>query len=184
MSILKKVTFWLIIAVLIFTPIGLAELYLRYIGLGNPILYYANASYRYAPFPDQRQVRRHNARVSIDSKGLRNTKDWSDPAYAKILFIGDSVTWGGTDIDDADTFADGVCQRFAQATGKNFVCGNAGANQYGTDNMAERIRYKDFDDETALVVTLIAADTTRGLSDADGRFLFSRRPPPPFRALW
>jgi lysophospholipase L1-like esterase len=184
MSTLKKVTFVLMTVVLACAPIGLAELYLRSIGLGNPILYYANASYRFAPFPNQRQLRRRGAQVTIDSKGLRSTRDWSDTADAKILFIGDSVTWGGTYIDDADTFADGVCQRLAQATAKSFVCGNAGANQYGTDNMAERIRYKDFNDETALVVTIITPDTTRGLAEADGRYFFSRRPPPPFRALW
>jgi hypothetical protein len=184
MSIRKRAIFWLMTVVLVCAPIGLAELYLRYIGLGNPILYYANASYRYAPLPNQRQLRQRSARVSIDSKGLRNTGDWSDPADAKILFIGDSVTWGGTYIDDADTFADGVCQRLARVTGKTFVCGNAGVNQYGSDNMAERIRYKDFNDETALVVTLIASDTTRGLADAEGSYIFSQRPPSPFRALW
>ena len=184
MSTLKRAVFFLITVVLVCAPIGVVEIYLRYVGLGNPILFYANASYRYAPLPNQRQLRQRGARVTIDSQGLRDTKNWSDPADAKIVFIGDSVTWGGTYIDDADTFADGVCQRLAQATGKSFVCGNAGANQYGTDNMAERIRYKDFNDETALVVTLIAPDTTRGLAEADGRYFFSQRPPPPFRALW
>jgi lysophospholipase L1-like esterase len=184
MSIPKRVIFWLMTVVLVCAPIGLAELYLRYIGLGNPILYYANASYRYAPLPNQRQLRRRGAAVSIDGKSLRDTRDWSDPADAKILFIGDSVTWGGSYIDDADTFADGVCQRLAGATGKSFVCGNAGVNQYGTDNMAERIRYKDFNDETALVVTLIAPDTRRGLADAEGSYIFSQHPPPALRALW
>jgi lysophospholipase L1-like esterase len=184
MSMVKRIVFVLLTVILVCAPIGLAELYLRYMGLGDPILYYANASYRYASVPNQRKVRQRGARVSIDSKGLRNTRDWSDPADAKILFIGDSVTWGGTYIDDAETFADGVCQRLARATGKSFVCGNAGANQYGTDNMAERIRYKDFNDETVLVVTLIAPDTRRGLADAEGSYFFSQRPPPPFRALW
>jgi hypothetical protein len=106
------------------------------------------------------------------------------PADARILFIGDSVTWAGTYVDDKDTFAEGVCARLAQATGKRFVCGNAGANQYGTDNMAERIRYKYIDDESALVVTLISGDTTRGLAEAEGRYFFTSPPPGPFKALW
>ena len=181
---IKKAIFILLTAALVCAPIGLAELYLRYLGLGDPILFYANASYRYAPLPNQQKQRLHDARVTIDSKGLRSSRDWSQRADAKILFIGDSVTWGGTFIDDADTFADGVCQRLAQATGKTFVCGNAGANQYGTDNLAERIRYKDFDDETAIVVTLISPDTIRGLTDAAGGFFLTARPPAPFRALW
>ena len=181
---LKKAAFWIIAALLIVTPVVLAELYLRSLGLGNPILFYANASYRFAPQPNQQQLRQRGARVTIDNKGLRSTTDWADPADAKLLFIGDSVTWGGTYIDDGELFSDGVCQRLAAATGKRYVCGNAGANQYGTDNMAERIRYKDVDDESVLVVTLITQDTVRGRVDAEGRYFFMQQPPPPFRALW
>ena len=184
MSFVKRLAFWLVLAALIGAPVVLAEFYLRTLGLGNPILFYANTSYRYAAQPHQRQVRRHGATVTIDSKGLRSSRDWSDPADAKILFVGDSVTWGGTYVDDKDTFAEGVCERLAHSTGKSFVCGNSGANQYGTDNMAARIRYKDFSDELVLVVTLIAQDTVRGLVDADGRFLFTQPLPAPIRALW
>jgi len=180
----KRAIFWLVILVLIGLPVVAAEIYLRGAGLGDPILFYTSASYRYAPMPNQRQVRRGGATVTIDSKGLRNTKDWTAKADAKILFVGDSVTWGGTYIDDRDVFSDGVCQRLAESIGKGFICGNASANQYGTDNMAERIRYKDFDDEAALVVTLISHDTLRGLADVDGRFFFTRAPPAPFKALW
>jgi len=181
---LKTIASWVIIGMLIVTPIVLAELYLRSIGLGNPILFYANASYRFAPQPNQQHLRRLGAKVTIDSKGLRSTTDWSDPANAKLLFVGDSVTWGGTYIDDRDLFSDGVCRRLAEATGKRYACGNAGANEYGTDNMAERIRYKNVGDESVLVVTLIAQDTIRGLVGAEGRYFFMQRPPPPFRALW
>jgi lysophospholipase L1-like esterase len=180
---IKYAVFWLLAAMLIVMPVVLAEIYLRSQGLGYPILFYSNASYRFAPQPNQKQSRLRGASVTIDSKGLRSTRDWSDRADAKILFIGDSVTWGGTYIDDKDTFAEGVCQRIGKASGKDVVCGNAGTNQYGTDNMAARIRYRDFDDETALVVTMISPDTVRGLAEADGRFFFMQPPPPPFRAL-
>jgi hypothetical protein len=183
-SKLKTASLWLIMIGLVCSPVVLAEVYLRSAGLGYPLLFYANASYRFALVPNQKQLRQRGATVTVDSKGLRSTKDWSDSADAKILFIGDSVTWGGTYIDDADTFSEGVCQRLAKTSGKRLVCGNAGANQYGTDNMAERIRYKDVNDESALVVTLIAQDTVRGLADADGRFFFSAPPPAPIRALW
>jgi lysophospholipase L1-like esterase len=180
---IKYAVFWLITAMLIVMPVVLAEVYLRSQGFGDPILFYSNASYRFAPQPNQKQSRRRGASVTIDSKSLRSTRDWSDHADAKILFIGDSVTWGGTYIDDKDTFAEGVCQRIGKASGKDVVCGNAGTNQYGTDNMAARIRYRDFDDETALVVTMISPDTVRGLAEAEGKFFFMQPPPPPFRAL-
>jgi hypothetical protein len=180
----KQAVYWIILVVLVCAPVALAELFLRSAGLGYPILFYTNASYRFAPQPNQRQLRQKGAKVTIDSKGLRAVKDWTSPADGKLLFVGDSVTWGGTYIDDEDTFAAGVCERLGRTTGKTFVCGNAGANQYGTDNMAERIRCKDIDDETALIVTLISGDTVRGLRDADGSFFFTAPPPGPLRAVW
>src|SRR5690349_17561288 len=133
-----------VVCVLLLVIVGMAEIAARYVGLCNPVVYYTNASYRYAPMPNQSAVRLRGARVTVDSAGLRGTEDCSTPADSKILFIGDSVTWGGSYIDDKDTFAVGVCDRLEQSTGKRFVCGNAGVNAYGTDNMAARVLYKDF----------------------------------------
>jgi len=183
-SRLKRAVFWLVLVALVLAPVVLAEIALRGAGLGNPILYYTNASYRYAQQPNQKQVRLRGASVTIDGKGLRAVRDWTSPVERKILFVGDSVTWAGTYIDDHDTFSHGVCTRLDKATGNSFLCGSASANGYGTDNMAERIRYMNVDDEDAIVVTLIAPDTVRGLADAEGQFLFTNRPPGPFRALW
>jgi hypothetical protein len=180
----KRVVFWITLLAIVGLPIVVAELLLRHAGLGDPILFHANMSYRYAPQPNQSRARRGGARVTIDSKGFRAVRDWTSPADGKLLFIGDSVTWGGTYIDDEDTFAAGVCARLEQATARRFVCGNAGANQYGTDNMAERIRHKGVDDESVLVVTLISDDALRGLRDAEGPLLYTAPPPGPFKALW
>jgi len=180
----NKVLSWLVAILLVCVGLAVTEVSLRGLGLGNPILFYTNASYRFAMQPNQHQVRQRGANVTIDSMGFRAVKDWATPAENKLLFIGDSITWGGTYIDDADTFAAGVCRRMEQATGQSFVCGNAGANQYGTDNMAERIRYKKVNDETALIVTLFSGDTLRGLQDADGSYFFTAPPPGPLRALW
>lgn len=181
---LARFVFWILIVILPAIPVALAELYLRSIGLGHPILYYANSSYRYAPLPNQKQVRQRGAAITIDSKGLRGMKDWNSSADGKILFVGDSVTWGGTYIDDKDTFANRVCVQLEKSLKRTFVCGNAGVNAYGTDNMAERIRYKDFADESAIVVTLITADTVRGMSDLWRLPSFTAQPPGPFKALW
>lgn len=181
---LKRAIFWLALVALVLVPIVAAEAVLRALGLGNPILYYTNASFRYAQQPNQKQVRQRGATVTIDSMGLRAARDWTSRADGKILFVGDSVTWAGTYIDDNDTFSQGTCARLAQATGRSFVCGSASANGYGTDNMAARIRYMNVTDENVLVVTLIAPDTVRGLADAESQYLFTRRPPAPFRALW
>jgi hypothetical protein len=92
--------FWIFLLLPPAAPAVLAEFYLRTIGLGNPILYYADSSYRYPPRPNQKHVGQHGAAVTLDSKGPRGTKEWTAPADGKILFIGDSATWGGTYIDE------------------------------------------------------------------------------------
>ncbi len=47
-----RVVFSLALIVSIVLPIIAAELYLQHLGLGDPILYYTNNSYRYAPLPN------------------------------------------------------------------------------------------------------------------------------------
>lgn len=183
-SRLKRFFFWIILLALLASPVVLAEIYLRSIGIGNPILFQAESGYRYAPKPNQKQVDRSGAAITLDSKGLRGVKDWTAPADDKILFMGASATWGGSYIDDKDLFTNVVCMRLEKLINRNFTCGNAGVNAYGVDNMAARIRYRDYADETAIVVTLGSFNAVRGLTELDSLPYFTERPPGPFRALW
>jgi hypothetical protein len=184
-------TFWLlrlasgiVLLLLLVIPFALAEVYLRSIGAGDPILYYTNSSYRYAPQPNQKRLGQRGATITIDSKGLRGVKDWTAPAAEKILFIGASATWGGTYVDDKDLYSNIVCMRLEKALHRSFTCGNAGVNSYGVDNMAERIRFKDYSDESAIVVTIAPFNAVRGLNDLDTMPYFTVAPPGPFKGLW
>jgi hypothetical protein len=183
-SWLLRLVFGIVLLFLITIPFVVAELYLRSIGAGDPILYYTNSSYRYAPKPNQKHIGQRGARIAIDSMGLRGVKEWTAPADKKILFIGASATWGGTYVDDKDLYSNIVCTRLEKTLHRSFTCGNAGVNSYGVDNMAERIRYKDFSDESAIVVTVAPFNTVRGLNDLDTTPYFSLAPPGPFKALW
>ena len=183
-SRLKRLFFWIIILALLAAPVVLAEAYLRAIGLGNPILFYAESGYRYAPKPNQKHVGPRGAAMTLDSKGLRGVKEWTAPADDKILFIGASATWGGNYIDDKNLFSNVVCGRLEKAIHRNFTCGNAGVNGYGVDNMSARIRYRDYADEAAIVVVLGSFNAVRGLAGLDSLPYFTERPPAPFKALW
>ena len=180
----RRVIFWFITLIFIAAPVLCTEIYLRHKGFGDPILYYVNDSYRYAPLPDQCKKRRRKAMVTVDSYGLRGVKDWGEKTDLKILFIGDSVTWGGTDIDDIQSFPHLVGIHLEKRLNKSVTSGNAGVNGYGTDNMAERLLYKRFNDEDIIVVVLIAGDAIRGLTDLRSNFFCSSSPPPPFKAIW
>lgn len=159
------------------------EFVLRWLGLGDPVLYRPNASYRYAVLPDQHKERIQGAKVTIDSYGLRTVEDWAEPDSLKILFIGDSVTWGGTGVDDKNTFAHMIGVQIEERLNRPVVTGNAGVNGYGTDNMAARLRHENLG-EDLLVIVLISGDTIRGLADIRSSYFFTRRPPWPFPALW
>jgi hypothetical protein len=169
---------------LLAAPFVVTEFYLRSIGLGNPTLYYGNTSFRYAPRPNQKHVGQRGAAITIDSKGLRGVKEWTAPADGKILFVGASATWGGTFIDDKDLYSNVVCEDLKKEFNRTFTCGNAGVNSYGVDNMAERIRYKNVSDESAIVVTVVSYNATHGLADLDSLPYLTVAPPGPFKALW
>ena len=182
---MKKAVFWLIVLAVLLSPVAAGEWATRALGLGNPVVYTTNAAYRYAPAPNQHMIRRHGAAVTIGPEGLRGTEPWSGPAHHRILFIGDSVTWGGTNTDDAAVFADLTCKRLEERAPVNVVCGNAGVNGYGVDNMVARLRH----DPAAvladtIVVTLISVDPIRATSDLAAAHYFSKRPPGPLKGLW
>jgi lysophospholipase L1-like esterase len=122
--------------------------------------------------------------VTIDSVGLRTVRPWAAETNFRILFIGNSVTWGGTSIDDGGTFAQLTCVQLEERLVATFTCGNAGVSAYGTDNMAARLLYKKFTNEDAIVVTLIYPDMLRGLVELKRNYFFSSSPRGPLPAIW
>src|SRR5438067_1866513 len=99
---------WLAAAVLGLAGLaGLGEAVLRLAGFGHPILYDNRAAYGYRPLPDQTRRRFGGARVHVNNLGLRGADVTPErpPGALRILFLGDSVTWGGSYVDDAQLFA-------------------------------------------------------------------------------
>ena len=160
------------------------ELALRFAGLGDPVVYYTNLTYRFAPMPDQRVVRPGGKVVTINHQGLRATRPWSAPADLRILFIGDSVTWGTSAVSDADTFGERTCALVGTALQLRAVCGNAGVNAYGTDNVTQRILHGGNDDEDWLVVVILSRDAIRSLPTIGAGPYFLVKPSGPLRTTW
>lgn len=184
----KRVKRWLVGSLLVLAGVlgslALAELALRTMGLGEPIVYRTNTAYRYAPRPNQRVQRRRGAWVTINESGYRSTEDWTTTGALRVLWIGDSVTWGGTYIDDRQTFAELACKRVEDATGIEAVCGNAAANAYGVDNMVSRLRYDPAGADADVIVAVVGwADLFRSKSNIGGNLFFRDAPQGPLRAL-
>lgn len=113
----------------------LTEIYLKKTGLGDPVRYDSNILYGYSPKINQKKKRIKGSFVTINNAGLRTLDSW-DKNKRKIIFLGDSVTYGGSYIDDKDIFSHQVCQNL-----KEFICGNAGVNAYGVKNIVMRSKF-------------------------------------------
>jgi len=138
------------------------EFALRIIGLGNPVLYKTNLSYRYYPKPNQ-NIERFGNKIIINNLALRTDEDWreEDNKRIKILFFGDSVTYGGSFIGNKDLFSSLVCAK-VNLKNNSYKCGNAGVNGYGSDNINNRIIYGSLDADT-YIITLIGDSGFRSL---------------------
>ena len=112
-----------------------SELIGKNIGLGDPILYKEDNLVGYRLRPNQRKKRLRDANVSSDKEGFRFEPIEEKNLYADIIvFVGDSVTYGGSTIDDSELFSTLYCEE-----NKNLICLNSGLNSWGIYNMARFI---------------------------------------------
>ncbi len=163
---MKKVIYLLAIPTLsIALIIFSAEMYLSNIGLGDPIVYDRNYVYGYAPKSNQKRERLNKAIVSINDVGLRSNENWlGKKDYRKIIFYGDSVTYGGSYIDDKETFVYLSCNKLKNL---KILCGNAGVNSYGIHNIIYRSKYDNRLKDIYLKIFIIVPDDFyRGLQNS------------------
>ena len=134
-------------------------------GLGNPLIYNYSKIYGYEIKPNQKINRLRN-NILINNEGMRSSHDWPKNNHSKsykILFYGDSVTYGGSVVSNKDLFTEKVCQKLNKKNLNSF-CGNMGVNGYGLFSIIKRIKYKRIVNEDLIVITLIGSDFTRGFN--------------------
>ena len=94
----------------IFFGILICEFAARKIGLGTPLLYETDNIVGYRLKPNQSVIRRNKAKVTTDSDGFRiGNKKLLNEDYEFIVFVGDSVTYGGSYIDNKNLFTSKYC---------------------------------------------------------------------------
>ncbi|MDC1155833.1 hypothetical protein OAS94_00090 [Candidatus Pelagibacter sp.] len=151
----------------------------RVLDLGQPIVYDSHPLWGYAPRENHTYERFDGDIVTINDVGARGEKDWNNNGN-NIIFLGDSVTYGGSYIGDNQTFASLSCQ-----TIENWTCHNVGVNAYGVLNMVARSRYdKRISLAPLRIFTFITGDFDRGLKDQDTAHFIMREPPNYFSGLW
>jgi len=142
--------------------LGVGELALRMIGFGRPVLYDNRLAWGYRPRPDQTLIRFRGAAVHVNALGVRGPDVAAKraPDTTRLLFLGDSVTWGGTYVSDAELFAAVAATRLARA-GRRVEWLDAGVNGWGPENILGLVRETRGFDSTAWIVTALEDDFRR-----------------------
>ncbi|MFA7382061.1 MAG: hypothetical protein WC001_01280 [Desulfurivibrionaceae bacterium] len=144
------------------------ELFLKtFSGLGNPVLYELSPLYGYRPKPNQIIEPKggmgflYGSRVTTNNLGLRAAGKWDNNSSGKILFLGDSVTYGGQYVSDE--------QLFSSVAGKSlpgWQIGNGGVNGWGIGNILGLVKSYGFTPAEIVVTCLIEEDFYRGKRSA------------------
>ena len=136
----------------------------RFIGLGNPLLYKSDTLVGYRLRPNQSNKRFQNAMVSTDSEGFRiNPTKMKDLSSEVFVFVGDSVTYGGSHIDNSELFSSLIC-----ANRPGSICLNSGVNAWGTYNMGRFIsNFSLYSNRvpTEFILVILPGDDERNLKD-------------------
>ena len=122
-----------VLVVIIAGSLVVAELICRRLGLHTPVLYETTA-YGYRVVPDQ-NLRRFGNRVYYNALGLRSEPCSNlPPAGSKrILCVGDSVTYGGTQTDQVATYPYQLAS-ILERRGKSVEVLNASAGGWAPGN--------------------------------------------------
>lgn len=143
-----------------------------FFGLGNVVLYETHPLYGYRPYPNQDVSRDRHTVVHTNNLGLRAQTDWDlTQPYHKILFLGDSVTYGGSYIDNTQLFSHLAAQALP-----GYESGNAGVNGWGVSNVYAFITTTHFLPADIYVSVFPEGDFYRGINRIGGQPFWSVTP--------
>tara|TARA_Y100000741_G_C18249969_1_gene556943 strand:- start:792 stop:1715 length:924 start_codon:yes stop_codon:yes gene_type:complete len=157
----KKIVFIIFLITISFILLKILDftLYNKY-GLGKPILYSSSKQYGYFIKPNQK-VSRKGKNISINNLGMRSQNLSIDKLNKfRILFFGDSVTYGGSLVNNEDLFSEKICEKLNEKSNK-FECGNYGTNGYSLFSIIRRIKYTNLDNADLIVLTIIGNNFPR-----------------------
>lgn len=160
----QKKKFLLIIVIIsiivLFIAIKLFDIFFqKKFGLGTPIIYENSRIFGYKIKPNQ-NIKRLGNNIKINNLGMRSVQNWTNNNKKKIIFFGDSVTYGGSIVSNEDLFSEKTCDKLNKKD-NNFLCGNLSVNGYSLFSIIRSIKYKNFNNENLIVVTIIANNFPR-----------------------
>ncbi|MBT6121616.1 hypothetical protein HOH45_09170 [bacterium] len=144
----------------------LAEVGLRVIfHLGHPVLYQTNPNYGSRPQPNQSVLGANGSHIKINNLSLRTTEKWDNFEEHSILFMGDSVTYGGSYIDNSELFTTIIQNKMNQSNSDKLKIGNSGVNGWSVQNINGLIIDEKFLPSRHYISFLIEGDFYRQMNE-------------------
>ncbi len=163
---IKKITLILISTIISFVFI---ELSLRLFGFNKLTIYYSSNYYGYYHEPNQQFSSRFDKLISLDNLGNRNPKDFNIN-NSDLFFLGDSVTYGGSIVNNQETFSFLISEKFQ----KKYL--NIAANGWGIPNILNFIDFHDlYKENSTYVLTCILDCFTRNLRKSEQNLFFKKK---------
>lgn len=166
-----RLTLAIILGLFALAGVWLLEQAAKHYGLGKVVVYQSNPIYGYRPMANQKTQRFNQAQIEINNLGLRANQDWDmAPSSNRVLFIGDSVTFGGSYISNEELFSEQAVK------GLSLEAGNAGVNGWGVMNVHALVKELEFTPAQTYVTVLPEGDFYRGLNRLGGQPYWTKQP--------
>jgi len=163
---------WVLVVFSIAGIVGLEYTARALFGLGKPVIYSSHPVYGYRPIPNQSVSRRQYDKVIINNLGLRALQNWDiKNTHHKVLFLGDSVTYGGSYVSNEQLFSTLAVLPFT-----GYESGNAGVNGWGVNNVFALVKEMHFLPADIYVSVFPEGDFYRGLNRIGGQPFWTRQP--------
>lgn len=168
---------WLVAFVFV---IGVTECTLRFgLGLGNPVLIARDAACSYTLKPDQ-DVVRFFVRTHINHYGMRSDEVPAarTPGVVRLMFVGDSITYGTTRIDQRQIFTELLHRQLPAVLDRPVEVLNASAGGWAPENELAFLQSRGVFQSDIVLLVLNDGDLTQPPStiSAVGNDLPQRRP--------
>jgi hypothetical protein len=158
-----------LLAAIVGVPL-LTEAGLRVVlGIGNPVLVTADSACGYTLKPDQ-DVHRFFKHTHINHWGMRSDDIAETPAPGtlRILFVGDSITYGTSHLDQKDMFTEILRRDLSRIVHRPVEVLNASAGGWAIDNELSYLRSRGTFGAKIVVIVLNSGDLTQPRADISG----------------
>ncbi len=156
-------------------------------GLASPVLIARDSACEYILKPDQR-VHRFFADTITNHYGMRSEEVPArrNPGRLRILFVGDSLTYGTSRVDQSQIFTEILHRELPSIVHKPVDVLNASAGAWAPDNEVSYIRSRGIFQSDIVVFVLNDGDVTqpRATMDDVGEGTPSKRPATAIGELW